>query len=560
MNSERRNLIAVLQANQGDTRTQSAIAAEFILTNLPQEDRDRLRPVFDAASILRRFDGNLIGQLLDVSANEATEWVRVLASKLPFVESQRIRENEVLSIHESARLGWRQRMAVETQDRFRLLSARAASCFVDDHSSIGRIEWIYHLLSADPNDGAINLEQLESEWSSQGHPENRYALVAALKELEDTQVLEGRARLWTLLTIAGVSKYRGEAARLGNVAVETLGLARLLGDIEAEGSAQCLMGDVWAAQGKLSQAETAYEAYLSISKELAKSAPRNIWRRGVAAYQRKGSVLKALGKLNEAFDAFKEQLAIVQRLVELEPGNAGWQLDLSSAYINIGVVLKAHGKLSEAHDAYVESLAIRRRLVDLDPGNTEWQRGLAVGYTFIGSTLEEQGKLSEAHAGYSESLAIRRRLVELDPGNAEWQGDLARAYSALASVLKAEGKLSEAHDAYTESLAIRRRLVELDPGNTEWRRGLATIYYNVARVLRELGKLDEAKAANEADLAIMLSLSAQDPNNVDWQADLAATYRAAGKLLEAQGKLSEAQNAYEAADAISLPLGRPLTE
>jgi hypothetical protein len=62
----------------------------------------------------------------------------------------------------------------------------------------------------------------------------------------------------------------------------------------------------------------------------------------------------------------------------LDPGNAGWQHDLSVSFNKVGDVLVAQGNLPEALKSYRDSLAIRDRLAKSDPGNAGWQRDLAV--------------------------------------------------------------------------------------------------------------------------------------------------------------------------------------
>ena len=111
-----------------------------------------------------------------------------------------------------------------------------------------------------------------------------------------------------------------------------------------------------------------------------------------------GGVLEAQGKLAEAQAAFEEALAISRRLAEQDPSNAGWQSDLAAAHSRVGGVLEAQGKLTEAQAAYEEALAISRRLAEQDPSNAGWQSGLAAAHNRVGGVLEAQGKLTEAKA------------------------------------------------------------------------------------------------------------------------------------------------------------------
>lgn len=243
-------LLRRLDAAKSDTLLQAAIAAESVLLAHPETERQPLHATLDAAAVLRWFDVSLLSKLLEVPDEEARTRFETLTS-LPFVERYRLRDTDLRDIHEATRLGWRKKLAGETPERFRGLSVRAAEAFADDRTPASRIEWIYHLLCGDPGRGAAELEKLNRDWSSRARPEERYALAAALRELEDNRLVAGRARAWTLLVIAWTRDTRGETARLADTATDALQLAREAEDRLAEAEAQCLLGDVRQAQGNL---------------------------------------------------------------------------------------------------------------------------------------------------------------------------------------------------------------------------------------------------------------------------------------------------------------------
>jgi tetratricopeptide (TPR) repeat protein len=72
--------------------------------------------------------------------------------------------------------------------------------------------------------------------------------------------------------------------------------------------------------------------------------------------------------------SYRDSLAIRNRLARADPGNAGWQSDLSAAYNRIGDVLLAQGNLPKALKSYRDRFAIADRLAQADPGNAGWQR------------------------------------------------------------------------------------------------------------------------------------------------------------------------------------------
>ncbi|HNG17521.1 tetratricopeptide repeat protein, partial [Accumulibacter sp.] len=316
-----------LAAVADDPQARSAVAAEFLLRSRPPDEQAALAAAFDAAAVLRWFDAELLARVLQIPPTTAAERLRQLRA-LPFIEPYRSGAHELNNVHESTRLGWRSKLARETPERFRALSAAAAACFADDQTPAGRIEWIYHLLSADGESGANALETIDQEWASRAHPAQRHALATALSELEANGLLAGRARLWVLLVIGWTRVERGEAAQLAALADEALRLAVAAGDARGQGGACNLLGHVCQTRGQL----------------------------------------------DAALRAFTEALAISRRLADLDPGNADWQRDLAVAHNRVGGVLQTQGQLDAALRAFTEDLAISRRLADLDPGNADWQR------------------------------------------------------------------------------------------------------------------------------------------------------------------------------------------
>ena len=223
----------------------------------------------------------------------------------------------------------------------------------------------------------------------------------------------------------------------------------------------------------------------------------------------------------------------MDRLAKSDPGNAGWQRDLSVSYNKIGNVQKAQGDLAGAlkfyrgqpHDhcdrlanirprqrgagsaicrwsdrkdwrransaqgdlasalkSYQDSLAIFDRLAKSDPGNAEWQRGLSVSYERIGDVQVAQGDLAGALKSYQDDLAIIDRLAKSDPGNAGWQRDLAVSFDKLALVHKQSGDKAKALDFFRQGQAIMARLTKLSPDNAQWKKDLAWINQQIGEL------------------------------------------------------------------------------
>jgi tetratricopeptide (TPR) repeat protein len=312
---------------KGDPQVQAALAAEFTLEVRPEPERAALHASLDAAALLHWFDTDLLERMLEISVQEARKGFEALKS-LPFVERYRSGEDELYNVHEATRLGWRRQMARENQVGFRGLSLRAAACFAEDPTLIGQIEHVYHLLSGEPERGADELEVLDRKWTAAGtHPEDFYALAAVLGELEETALVQGRARAATILTIGWARDMRGETAQLADLANEALRLARESTDLRMESEAQCLLGGVLEAQGQLKAAEAAFGEYFTISRRLAEQDPSNAgWQRELALACRGLARAEARTSKNKAaLKLFEESLRIFTDLVARAPGFVAWQ-------------------------------------------------------------------------------------------------------------------------------------------------------------------------------------------------------------------------------------------
>jgi tetratricopeptide (TPR) repeat protein len=290
------------------------------------------------------------------------------------------------------------------------------------------------------------------------------------------------------------------------------------------------MGDIEQQRGDLGAALATYHEAETIADRLAKSDPGNAgWQRDLSVpYGLVGDVQVAQGNLPAALASYQAGLAISDRLAKSDPGNASWQLDLSVSYEKVGNVQMAQGNLPAALISYQASLAISDRLAKSDPSNAGWQRDLSLSYEKVGDVQVAQGNLPAALASYQTCLAISDRLAKSDPGNAGWQRDLSVSYEKVGNVQMAQGNLSAALASYQASLAIRDRLAKSDPANAGWQRDLSVSYEKVGDVQVAQGNLPEALTSYQASLAIADRLAKSHPGNAGCQNDLSVSYDRVG--------------------------------
>lgn len=271
--------LRVLQDAQGNPVKLALATVDLTFPDLPASERTVLKAALGETAIPHWFDESILAVLLEVPKQESAARIARLR-KLTIVEPFRARGDNAVNVHETTRLAIRKQMAADELTRFRRLARRATACFTDDRTCAGRVEWIYHLLCDDPEHGANELEQLYRDWSHTARPEDQYALSAALTELEDSLLLQGRARVWGLIATTRTRLSRGEAFRLSDME-NILHLAKSVKDVRAEAEAQALLGDA--------QAHGDASASSNITRRLAKQDPSNAgWLRKFFGVGRQG--------------------------------------------------------------------------------------------------------------------------------------------------------------------------------------------------------------------------------------------------------------------------------
>ena len=197
--------------------------------------------------------------------------------------------------------------------------------------------------------------------------------------------------------------------------------------------------------GQLDVAQAAYSSVIAMAKP-GSDDQALIW-----AQFGTGDIQRQRGNLGAALTTYQGAQATVRRLTQSDPGNAGWQSDLSESYKRVGDVQVAQGDLAGALKSYRDSLAITERLAQSDPGNAGWQSDLSESYERVGDVQMDQGDLAGALKSYRDSLAIVKRLAQSDPGNALWQSDLSASYEKVGDVQMDQGDLAGALKSYRDT-------------------------------------------------------------------------------------------------------------
>jgi len=181
-----------------------------LLEGVPQE----MRPAFEAAAVLRYFNVDALGALLE---NGTAEELYTELRRWPFIHPRR----EGLAVHDTMREMMNEALFVRSPERFRRLHERAAAYYearlekaVGDERERYAVEQLYHRIRADEASGVLLFRKTAEELI-------RYGLVNQLRALlndVNTYPLElENSRLWRKYyqaRLLDLERHQAEAVRL----------------------------------------------------------------------------------------------------------------------------------------------------------------------------------------------------------------------------------------------------------------------------------------------------------------------------------------------------------
>ncbi len=316
------------------------------------------------------------------------------------------------------------------------------------------------------------------------------------------------------------------------------------------------LGDIKAKRGDLAGALQAYQGTVLVVSQLAKADPGNTgWQRDLSvSYNKIGEVQVAQGDLAGALKSFQDSHAIFVKLAKADPGHTGWQRDLSVSNERLGDIFLAQGNLPAALEQYRASVERMVPIRDRDPSNADLQRFTSVTLNKVGDVQVAQGDLAGALKSFQDGLAIFDKLAKADPGHTGWQRDLSVSYNKIGDVQVAQGDLAGALKSFQDSLAIRDKLAKADPGHTGWQRDLSVSYNKIGDVQVAQGDLAGALKSFQDSLAIRDKLAKADPGNAGWQRDLSVSNQRLGDIFLAQDNLPAALEQYRASLERMVPI------
>ena len=192
-----------------------------------------------------------------------------------------------------------------------------------------------------------------------------------------------------------------------------------------------------------------------------------------------GDLRAARGDLAGADKRYAAALDLAKRLAAVNPGDAGWQRELSVCHNKVGDLQVDQGDLGAALESYGAALVIRERLVARDPDNDGWLHDLSFSHARVGDVQAALGDRGAALDSYGIALEIAEQLAAAAPDNPMRQAELAERHSRLGRLLGASGR----HDQALETLEKGRDLVAplAERSDTPlWQRYLRTFETDIA--------------------------------------------------------------------------------
>lgn len=460
------DLLARLEA-AGSDEEREWIVQEANLAGLDESVQEAVW----AAAIPHWFDVAFLAMLLGKDeAKVETLWPELV--KLSYVEPF---PDRGYNVHERTRKLLLDTLWRNDRERFREFSRRAAAyCERQDRDETAwQMEWIYHLLIAEPDRGATELKETGRRW--QNPPNFAFdrldAMIRLISEHADNDRLEDRSHGWTIFWTARLdriySRYHAARSRLADVSFSKEVDATLAAHWNLE------LGDILYRLSDHREARNRYEKALSIYQETED-------RLGEAnCLEALADVHYALSEYDDARSQYKKAISIYQ--------NIDAQLGKANCVTTLGDIDRVHGEYDAARRRYEEARLIYHKI------------GARLGETncifCLGDVHRALGEYSDARRRYEEALLIYQEIgTRLGEANCIWAlGDIHRMLDEFDD---ARSRYEEARLIYHEigaqsgEMDVLCGLAEIDCATSHWpeakekyREALA--YYSATGMARE---------------------------------------------------------------------------
>ena len=297
------------------------------------------------------------------------------------------------------------------------------------------------------------------------------------------------------------------------------------------------IGQVRYEQGRMTEAENAFNAARTTAEELVRRGPVNAVYAVLDADTLNwlGQVAWARGDLEIALQRFRAALSKLDALSTEQQDGADALALVGSVRTNIGRVLEANGALDDARAEYAVVLATYKRLNARQHDSLQWKSEVGYAHNNLGQIAWKEGRLDEAIREYASDLLIKTNLASLEPASNERREDLLISKAILGKSLAAVGESALAERYIGAAVTESKRLMELDATVASWQEDAGYYALMLSAVQRARGDLAGANRLGEIAGRQLRALVAQDAENAQFARDLVESeMEASRRLLEAR--------------------------
>lgn len=356
------------------------IVLKFSLQNLEKEIQDAVW----ASAIPHWFDETFLAVLLDKPVNQTSRIYKRLKG-LSFIE---IYPGRGQNVHERTRKLLLNHLWQDEPERFRELSRHSAKYSTNQEQSdvSWRVEWVYHLLIANPEEGALQIQNVGWEWNNAFAYNKVEALVRSAREHLDAGRLTAECSAWVQYWDALVEldyfRYTLALDKFKKIQLSEIDNKHLIAEVSHR------LGTIHIILGEYEKAQNFFEKALPACREIG-------YRIGEAnCLLSLGDVFLKLSNYDESRKYYVEALSIYNEIND--------RIGQANATQNIGFVDKILNNDESALEFLYKALEIQLEIGD--------RVGENLSRIYLGDIDKKNKKWLEAEKKYLDALTYYREF------------------------------------------------------------------------------------------------------------------------------------------------------
>lgn len=272
------------------------------------------------------------------------------------------------------------------------------------------------------------------------------------------------------------------------------------------------LGVVQLEQARYAQAAQTFQSLVNTMDLLTAGEPGNreyqdLMQESLAYH---GDALDRAGKLDLAIQQRERQLTLLAPYLAQQHPDVEFQRNAMIANMALSHLRFKRGDTDTGLKHAAEAVAIGRRLVELEPSNADWMGQSSSALFNQANLLARAGKTGEARTATDAGCALSDRLVTRDSSVASWR-------EAARSCLRLRAELAAIGGASSEALFLANQVLEAvrsEGANSKDRFALAQAHKLVGDILWRTGNRAGAIAAWKAGLASWPKGIAETPSQL----------------------------------------------